>query len=65
MQQWGKNGRKEIIRGPCRGEKRKAEEDLEALRAAAAAACPAAAWGAMAAEARRLQERSDFEARVS
>jgi hypothetical protein len=65
MQQRGKNGRKDNIRGPTRGEKRKAEDDLATLRAAAKHAGPGAAWGAMDAESRRLKERADFEARVS
>ena len=65
MQRRSESGRKEHIRGPRRGEKRKAEEDLEALRAAAKEAGLAAAWDAMAAEARRLQERANFETRVS
>ena len=64
MQRRGEDGRKEHIRGPHRGEKRKAEQDLERLRAAAEEASDAA-WSAMAAESRRLQERADFEARVS
>jgi len=66
VQRRGEGGRKEHIYGPRRGEKRKAEEDLEALRAVVArVADPAQAWGAMASEARALQERADFEARVS
>jgi hypothetical protein len=59
------DGRKEDIRGPRRGGKRHAEQDLEALRAAAEAAGPEAAWSAMAAESHRLRERADFEARVA
>jgi hypothetical protein len=58
-------GRKEHIYGPRRGEKRKAEQDLEALRAAAEQAGSDAAWSSMSAECHRLQERADFEARVS
>ncbi len=65
MQRRGEGGRQEHICGPRRGEKRRAEQDLEALRVAAEEAGPAAAWDAMAVEARRLQERADFEARVS
>ncbi len=49
MQRRGEDGRKEHIRGPHRGEKRKAEQDLERLRAAAEEASDAA-WSAMAAE---------------
>ena len=59
----GGKGRPLNICGPCRGEKRKAEEDLEAIRAAAAHGEDA--WVAMAAEARRLQERVHFKKRVA
>ena len=65
MQRRGEGGRKEHIRGPRRGEKRKAEQDLEMLHAAAGETASDVAWRAMAAESRRLQERADFEARVS
>ncbi len=65
MQRRSEDGRNEHIRGPRRREKRKAEQDLETLRAAAEEAASDAAWSAMAAESRRLQERADFEARVS
>ena len=58
-------GRAEDICGPRRGEKRKAEEDLEALRAAAEQAGPDAAWSAMADVSQCLQERARFEALVS
>ncbi len=58
-------GRAEDICGPRRGEKRKAEEDLEALRAAAEQAGPDAAWSAMADVSQCLQERAWFEALVS
>ena len=57
-------GRAEDICGPRRGEKRKAEEDLEALRAAAEQAGPDAAWSAMADVSQCLQERARFEALV-
>ena len=50
------------ICGPRRGDKRKAEEDLEAIRSAAR---NPDAWSAMAAEAHRLQERAEFEGRVA
>lgn len=76
------NGRKMQVRGPRRGDKRKAEQDLHALRAAAEEAAASSAtgramiadsrclqrhgiWNALVAESRRLQERADFEARVS
>lgn len=71
LQRRDESGRKVHIRGPRRGEKRKSEEDLQALRAAAqeiappAAWDPAAAWDAMAAEARRLQGQAEFEGRVA
>jgi len=65
MQRRGEGGRKENIRGPRRGDKRKAEEDLEELRAAAAEACPTSAWNAMVAKARRLQHQAVFETRVA
>ena len=52
----------QCIYGPKRGEKRKAEEDLEAIRAASQGPD---AWGAMAAEAHRLQEQAEFEGRVA
>jgi hypothetical protein len=63
LQRRATDGRMEHICGPRRGEKRKAEEDLEAIRAAAAGSREA--WGAMAAQAHRLQERANFEARVA
>eukprot|EP00973_Karenia_brevis_P055731 7752389-Karenia_brevis.AAC.1 len=62
LQRRADDGRKDHIHGPRRGEKRKAEEDLEAIHAAA---CGPDAWSGMAAEARRLHERADFEARVA
>ena len=65
LQRRNEFGVKENIRGPRRGQKRRAEQDLEALRAAAAQAGPDATWSAMCAEGRRLRERADFEARVS
>ena len=65
VQRRGENGRKENIRGPRRGEKRKAEQDLETLRAAAEEAASSSIWNAMTAAGRRLHERADFEARVS
>eukprot|EP00973_Karenia_brevis_P078663 10918492-Karenia_brevis.AAC.1 len=58
----GVDGRVEQIYGPRRGEKRKAEEDLNAIRAAAQGPD---AWSDMAAEARRLQDQSVFEGRVA
>ena len=60
-QQFG-DGRKEHILGPRRVEKRKAEEDLAAIRAAAQGLD---AWSAMAAETHRLQERAALEGRVA
>ena len=65
LQRRNEFGVNEHIRGPRRGQKRRAEQDLEALRAAAAQAGPDATWSAMCAEGRRLRERADFEARVS
>ena len=65
MQQRGKNGHKHHIHGPYRGEKRKAEHDLEMLCTSAKHAGPESAWCATAAESCRLKERADFEARVS
>ena len=57
------------IRGPRRGEKRKAEQDLAMLLTLAEQAGPEAAWSAMATESRRLQERAPeqtmFEALVA
>lgn len=61
VQRRGSNGRKDHIHGPHRGEKRKAEQDLETLRAAAKHAGPGKAWSAMTAESRHLKERADFE----
>ena len=58
-------GRAEDICGPRRGEKRKAEEDLEALRAAAEQAGPDAAWSAMADVSQCLQERARFEGTIT
>ena len=55
------DGRKMQIRGPRRGEKRKAEEDLDAIREAAQGPDT---WSAMGAEAHRLQEQAEFEGRV-
>ena len=53
------------IKGPRRAEKRRAEEDLEALREAAVRnADPAARRDALAAEARRLQQQAETEQRV-
>ena len=56
-------GRKEDIYGPRRGEKRKAEEDLESIRAVAAQQIDP--WYAMSVEAHRLQERAKLEAEVA
>ena len=48
--------------GPRRAEKRRAEDDLEALREASVGhADPAARRAALAAEARRLQQQADTE----
>ncbi len=58
-------GNKHIC-GPRRGEKRRAEEDIMFLRAAAPRnGGRTDALAAMEAEARRLQERAEFEARVA
>ena len=56
-------GRKEHIRGPRRGEKRRAEQDLELIRAAAEKEIDP--WHAMSVEAHRLQERAEYEAQVT
>ena len=56
-------GRKEHIRGPRRGEKRRAEQDLELIRAAAEEEIDP--WHAMSIEAHRLQERAEYEAQVT
>ena len=56
-------GRKEDIYGPRRGEKRKAEEDLESIRAVAEEGLDP--WHAMSVEAHRLQERVEYEAQVT
>ena len=59
-------GVRKHIRGPRRDVKRRAEEDLESMRGAAALKSSRhEGLQAMAAEARRLQEQADFEARVT
>ena len=62
MQHRGAEGHKEYIFGPRRGEKRRAEQDLEVLRAVAEKSDPGEAWKAMAAESRCLQVAAGFEA---
>ena len=56
-------GRTEHICGPRRGEKRRAEQDLELIRAAAEEEIDP--WHAMSVEAHRLQERAKLEAEVA
>ena len=56
-------GRNEHIYGPRRGEKRRAEQDLELIRAAAEEEIDP--WYAMSVEAHRLQERAKLEAEVA
>ena len=52
MRRRGEGSRREHILGPLRGEKRKAEQDLEMLHAAAGETASDVAWRAMAAESR-------------
>ena len=56
-------GEKESIHGPRRGTKRKAEEDHDVIQAAAQQGPDA--WGAMQAEAHRLQDKAKFEGLVA
>ena len=56
-------GRDEHIHGRRRGEKRRAEQDLELIRAAAEEEIDP--WYAMSLEAHRLQERAEYEAQVT
>ena len=62
LQRRSAGGSKEYVYGPRRSGKRKAEEDLEAIRAVARGP---EAWSAATAEGHRLQERALFEARVA
>ena len=62
VQRRASSGQKQHIIGPRRVDKRKAEQDLEAIREASR---DPNAWDAMAAAARRLQERAEFEGKVA
>ena len=64
--QWREAGEMRYAYGPRRAEKRRAEEDLEALRETSSNHTdPAARRAALAAEAHRLQQMAEREVRVS
>ena len=64
--QYRDEGRKQYVYGPRRGQKRRAEEDLELMRTAARGKTEKRdIYAAVAEEGRRLQERAEWESTVA